>query len=74
MSSKSSSKLGGSVDPNERFKQSVGGTLKAIAGPVELDVHFSADRPMLVNGQARLPEPPRALTKEKAAILRGSGR
>ncbi|SFO60277.1 cobaltochelatase CobT subunit [Cohaesibacter marisflavi] len=71
MSSKSSSKLGGSVDPNERFKQSVGGTLKAIAGPVELDVHFSADRPMLINGQARLPEPPRALTKEKAAILRG---
>nr|WP_319514190.1 cobaltochelatase subunit CobT [uncultured Cohaesibacter sp.] len=71
MSSKSSSKLGGSVDPNERFKQSVSGTLKAIAGPVELDVHFSADRPMLINGQARLPEPPRALTKEKAAILRG---
>ena len=71
MSSKSSSKLGGSIDPNERFKQSVGGALKAIAGPVELDVHFSADRPMLVNGQARLPEPPRALTKEKAAILRG---
>ena len=71
MSSKSSSKIGGSVDPNERFKQSVSGTLRAIAGPVELDVHFSADRPMLVNGQARLPEPPRALSKEKAAILRG---
>ncbi|WP_319486428.1 cobaltochelatase subunit CobT [uncultured Cohaesibacter sp.] len=71
MSSKSSSKLGGSGDPNERFKQAVSGTLRAIAGPVELDVHFSADRPMLVNGQARLPEPPRALTKEKAAILRG---
>ncbi|WP_316862952.1 cobaltochelatase subunit CobT [uncultured Cohaesibacter sp.] len=71
MSSKSSSKLGGSVDPNERFKQSVSGTLRAIAGHVELDVHFSADRPMLVSGQARLPEPPRALTAEKAAILRG---
>ncbi|TLP46765.1 cobaltochelatase subunit CobT [Cohaesibacter sp. CAU 1516] len=71
MSSKSPSKLHGHVDPNERFKHSVSGTLKAIAGHVELDVHFSADRPMLVSGQARLPEPPRALTAEKAAILRG---
>lgn len=71
MSSKNPSKLRGHIDPNERFKQSITGTLKAIAGHVELDVHFSADRPMLVSGQARLPEPPRALTPEKAAILRG---
>ena len=71
MSSKPPSKLRGHVDPNERFKQSVSGTLKAIAGHVELDVHYSSDRPMLVSGQARLPEPPRALTPEKAAVLRG---
>ena len=71
MSSKSSSKLRGQMDPNERFKHATSGTLKAIAGHVELDVHFSADRPMLVSGQARLPEPPRALSAEKAAILRG---
>ncbi|WP_319532561.1 cobaltochelatase subunit CobT [uncultured Cohaesibacter sp.] len=71
MTSKSPSKLRPHVDPNERFKQSLKGTLKAIAGPVELDVHFSSDRPMLVSGQARLPEPPRALTPARAAILRG---
>ena len=71
MSSKSPSKLHGHVDPNERFKRSVSGTLKAIAGHVDLEVHYSADRPMLVSGQARLPEPPRALSQEKAAILRG---
>ncbi|PLW78101.1 cobaltochelatase subunit CobT [Cohaesibacter celericrescens] len=71
MSSKPPSKLGGHVDPNERFKHAIGGTLKAIAGHVELEVQFSSDRPMLVSGHARLPEPPRALTPEKAAVLRG---
>ena len=71
MSNKPHSKLSGHSEPNEHFKRSVAGTLKAIAGHVELDVHFSSDRPMLVSGQARLPEPPRALSPEKAAVLRG---
>ena len=70
-SKKPPSNFRGHVDPNERFKHSVAGTLKAIAGHVDLDVHYSSDRPMLVSGQARLPEPPRAMTPEKAAILRG---
>ena len=64
-------KLHGQIAPNDRFKRSVSGTLKAIAGHVDLDVHYSADRPMLVNGQARLPEPARKLSAEVAAILRG---
>ena len=71
MSGKTKSKLHGHSEPNEDFKRSVAGALKAIAGHVELDVHYSADRPMLVSGQARLPEPPRALSPEKAAVLRG---
>lgn len=71
MSNPRNTKLTGTTEPQEHFKCSVAGTLKAIAGHVELDVHYSADRPMLVSGQARLPEPPRALSREKAAILRG---
>ena len=71
MTSPRNTKLSGGSEPNEHFKRSVSGTLRAIAGNAELDVHFSADRPMLVSGQARLPEPARALSAEKAAILRG---
>jgi cobaltochelatase CobT len=71
MSGKPHHKLHGQVEPNEHFKRSVGGTLKAIAGHVDLEVHFSADRPILTQGQARLPEPPRKMSPEGAAILRG---
>ncbi|MCT4657019.1 MAG: cobaltochelatase subunit CobT [Cohaesibacter sp.] len=71
MSGKHHNKLHGQIEPNERFKRSVGGTLKAIAGHVDLEVHFSSDRAILTSGQARLPEPPRALSPENAAILRG---
>lgn len=71
MSNPRNAKLTGTSETQEHFKRSVAGTLKAIAGHVELDVHYSADRPMLVSGQARLPEPPRALSAGKAAILRG---
>ena len=38
------------------------GCLRAIAGKPELEVAFAAERPGLVGGKARLPEPPRKLT------------
>jgi cobaltochelatase CobT len=57
--------------PTEPFKRSVTGCLKAIARKAEIDVSFAAERPGLVGGKVRLPEPPRKLTKSEAAIVRG---
>ncbi|MCV6546811.1 MAG: cobaltochelatase subunit CobT [Cohaesibacter sp.] len=71
MSGKPHQKLHGQVNPNQAFKRSVGGTLKAIAGHGELEVHFSGDRPILTQKSARLPEPVRNLTPQAAAIVRG---
>ena len=47
------------------------GCLRAIARKPELEVSFAAERPGLVGGKARLPEPPRKLTGAEAAIVRG---
>ena len=38
----------------------------------ELEVSFAAERPGLVGGKVRLPEPARKLTREEAAIVRGN--
>src|SRR5262245_30158053 len=57
--------------PTEPFKRAVAGCLRAIAKQPELDVSFAAERPGLVGGKARLPEPPRKLSKHDAAIVRG---
>jgi cobaltochelatase CobT len=57
--------------PSEPLKRAVAGTLRAIAGKPELDITFAADRAQLVAGAARLPEPPRRMTRKDAAILRG---
>src|SRR3954469_14183056 len=57
--------------PNEPFKRSVASCLRAIARHPELEVAFAAERPGLAGGKARLPEPPRKLTREDAAIVRG---
>jgi cobaltochelatase CobT len=57
--------------PTEPFKRAVAGTLRAIAGENEFEVTFAADRPSLGPGKARLPEPPRKMSKADAAILRG---
>src|ERR1043166_5075066 len=57
--------------PTEPFKRSVAACLKAIARKPELDVGYAAERPGFVGGKARLPEPPRKLTREEAAIVRG---
>src|SRR6202163_273603 len=57
--------------PTEPFKRAVTGCLRAIARRPELDVSFAAERPGMVGGKARLPEPPRKLTGPDAAIVRG---
>src|SRR6201998_1242006 len=57
--------------PTEPVKRAVGICLKAIAGKGDLEVNFAADRPGLVGGKARLPEPPRRLNEREAAIVRG---
>jgi len=57
--------------PTEPFKRAVTGCLRALARKPELEVGFAAERPGLVGGKVRLPEPPRKLSKAEAAIVRG---
>ena len=57
--------------PTEPFKRAVTGCLRAIAKKPELEVSFAAERPGIVGGKARLPEPPRKLSGADAAIVRG---
>ncbi|WP_417691937.1 cobaltochelatase subunit CobT [Roseibium sp.] len=59
--------------PNEPFKQSVGGTIRAIAGDPELEIIFSGDRPGLSGNTVRLPEPSRKINSREVAITRGLG-
>ena len=56
---------------NEPLKKAVSGCLKAIAGRDDVEITFAADRPVLAGTSARLPEPPRRMTAEDGAILRG---
>ncbi|WP_018700988.1 cobaltochelatase subunit CobT [Amorphus coralli] len=58
---------------NEVFKRAVSATMRAISGEPELEVSYSNDRPALTGGKARLPEPPRKISAEDAAITRGVG-
>ncbi len=64
-------KTGPKESPTEPFKRAVTSCLKAIAKKSELDVTFSAERPGIAPGKARLPEPSRKLTRKDAAIVRG---
>ena len=57
--------------PTEPLKRAVSACLKAIARQPELEITFAADKPSLIPGRARLPEPPRKLTAGDVAILRG---
>ncbi len=58
--------------PTEPFKRAVSGCLRALARRPDLEVSFAAERPGLMGGKARLPEPPRKLSKAEAAIVRGN--
>src|SRR3974390_3510768 len=57
--------------PTEPFKRAVAGAMRALARKAELEVSFAAERPGLMGGKARLPEPARKLTRSEAAIVRG---
>ncbi|HET9904893.1 MAG TPA: cobaltochelatase subunit CobT [Xanthobacteraceae bacterium] len=71
MPSNSKPKTAGKESPVEPFKRSVGGCLRALARESGLEVAFAAERPALAGGKVRLPEPPRKLTPQDAAIIRG---
>ena len=71
MASNIKSKAPAKESPTEPFKRAIGGCLRAIARKGDLEVSFAAERPGLVGGKVRLPEPPRKLGKHEAAIVRG---
>src|SRR5208282_4286658 len=71
MSSNIKTKSPAKEAPTEPFKRAVTGCLRAIARQPELEVSFAAERPGMVGGKARLPEPPRKMTAADAAIVRG---
>src|SRR5258708_8356765 len=71
MSSNIKSKTPAKEAPPGPFKRAVMGCVGAIARQPELEVSFAAERPGLAGGKARLPEPPRKLTRKDAAIVRG---
>jgi len=72
MSSNQKPKTQPKESPAEPFKRAVTGCLRAIARKSDLEVSFAAERPGLVGGKVRLPEPARKLTREEAAIVRGN--
>ena len=59
--------------PTEPFKRAVTACVRAVSGNAELEVTFAADRPQLAGLKARLPEPPRKMTKNDVAVTRGLG-
>ena len=71
MASNIKSKPSSKESPTEPFKRAVTGCLRALARKPELEVAFAAERPGLMGGKVRLPEPPRKLGKGEAAIVRG---
>ncbi len=72
MASNIKAKPSAKESPTEPFKRAVTGCLRALARKPELEVSYAAERPGLVGGKARLPEPPRKLSKAEAAIVRGN--
>jgi len=72
MASNIKSKPSGKESPTEPFKRAVTGCLRALARKPDLEVSFAAERPGLISGKVRLPEPPRKLSKAEAAIVRGN--
>src|SRR5476651_2496383 len=72
MASNIKSKPSGKESPAEPFKRAVAGCLRALARKPDLEISFAAERPGLMGGKVRLPEPPRKLTRAEAAIVRGN--
>src|SRR5499433_4384395 len=71
MSSNIKPKPSAKESPTEPFKRAVAGCMRAIAKKPNLEVGFAAERPGVVGGKARLPEPARKLSTAEAAIVRG---
>jgi cobaltochelatase CobT len=71
MASNIKSKAPGKEAPTEPFKRAVAGAMRALARKPDLEVSFAAERPGMMGGKARLPEPARKLTRGEAAIVRG---
>jgi cobaltochelatase CobT len=57
--------------PTEPFKRAVAGCMRAIARKPDLEITYAAERPGIAGGKVRLPEPPRKLNPQDAAIVRG---
>ena len=72
MASNIKGKTSSKESPAEPFKRAVTGCLRALARKPDLEVAFAAERPGLMGGKVRLPEPARKLTKAEAAIVRGN--
>jgi cobaltochelatase CobT len=60
-------------DTTAPFKSAMGAAVRAIGGKRELEVTFSADRPILTSDKARLANLPRLPTLRDIAIARGQG-
>jgi cobaltochelatase CobT len=71
MASNIKGKIPAKEAPTEPFKRAVSGCLRALARKPDLEVSYAAERPGLMGGKVRLPEPPRKLSKQEAAIVRG---
>jgi cobaltochelatase CobT len=60
-------------DTTAAFKTAMGAAVRAVAGKTDLEVSFSADRPLLTADKARLANLPRLPTRRDIAIARGQG-
>jgi len=57
--------------PAEPLKRAIAGCMRSVAKRPDLEVTYASDRPALMGDKARLPEPPRRLTGQDVAVLRG---
>ena len=71
MSSNIKPKAPAKESPTEPFKRAVAGCMRALARKPDLEITYAAERPGIAGGKARLPEPPRKLSAQDAAIGRG---
>ena len=71
MSSNIKPKAPSKESPTEPFKRAVAGCMRALARKPDLEITYAAERPGIAGGKARLPEPPRKLSAQDAAIVRG---
>src|SRR5262245_18538488 len=71
MSSNIKPKTPNKESPTEPFKRAVASCTRALSRKPDLEISYAAERPGMAGGKARLPEPPRKLSVQDAAIVRG---